>query len=315
MGIKNYLPSEQFGAMLGALLISSGLITAASGVMPFNSKESARLYASQTAAADLSDANPTWEQAFAGNTVAQDMAAIQNQADQLTAGIKSKNLTDTVSKSLLLQYGSLQGQGIAGNADAQAQVVQTALAQVQNAQTLTPTYTRYDLKIIDSTKDTLHTWGNELPQVIFAHRTADENIALLLFGTAVDTNNKSTLARLSATAAEYRALSRDTARLPVPSLLAVYQLQLTNNYALMAAAIGNMQQVLSDPMRGLLGLQTFVQLAYGNAQTLLQINSLLKQGGIVFASSEPGAAWASYTAQTVANSAKLQAAIQSGISQ
>ena len=115
MEARNYLPSGQFTSMLAALLISSGLITAAVHASPVFSPAPAYLSADQTDTPDLTNTNPDWQQAFAGDTVPVQMADIQNQADQLAAGIKSSNLTDTLGKSLLAQYGALQGQGIADN--------------------------------------------------------------------------------------------------------------------------------------------------------------------------------------------------------
>ncbi|MGH7141275.1 MAG: hypothetical protein ACREGH_01410, partial [Minisyncoccia bacterium] len=136
-------------------------------------------------------------------------------------------------------------------------------------------------------------------------------IALLLFGTAVDTQNASSLSNLDTTAAEYRALARAVIAVPVPPLFAVYDLQFANNDLQMAASISDMQQVLNDPMRGLLGLQNFTSLATNNAELFVQIDSMFKTGGIVFASEEPGHAWGSFAAAAASSSAAEQAALSS----
>lgn len=292
MDLRNYLPSGQFGAMLGALVMSAGLIAAASQTYP----STAQLYASQTAAADLAEANPRWQNAFIGNTVPQDMAALQAQASEMSAAVQGGNLTESIAKSLVINTFALEGQGIADSSYSQDQIVEQMLAQAaSNQKPLPPTYSQTDVALSSNSKKHLYTYGNALPKIFSAHPRASEAAALLPVATAVDRNSAAPLAQLTTIAREYRALAAAIVRLPTPPIFTPAAMSLANNYVAMAAAAEEMMHLHDDPVRGMLGLQNFKTLSNQNISLLLSVGVSLKNSGIVYGKSEPGIAWSALT--------------------
>lgn len=297
MHLRDYLPSGQFSALTGAFLLSAGLIAAAAQTNPQFNPHVAQLYAAQTAATDLSGTNPDWTNAFAGDTVPQQMTDIQTQADKLSSAVQDKNLTSAIAKSLAIGTFSLQGQGLTESADAQSQLVQQAIAQVASQQPATqPHYLQTDVALSSNTRDGLRIYGNALPKMVAAHPQASEDAVFLPVSNAVDQNSGSPLTALGSVAREYRVLAEAIIKLPTPPIFVPLAMELANNYQAMAAAVIQMQQLHDDPVQGLLGLQNFKSISDQNAQLLLTIDSDLKTSGIVYGKGEPGAAWAQFDA-------------------
>jgi hypothetical protein len=287
MHVRDYLPSGQFASMTGALVMSGGLIAAATGYNPLATHSSVQLVAATTIAA-----NPDWEESFANDSVPSDMATIQSTADQLSAAVKGGNLTDSVAKSLAIQTFALQGQGIADSANAQQEAVQKILdAAKQQTPTPAATYGQKDIAQSSNAKADLRTYGNALPKLFASHPSASEAAALLPAATYADQNTAESLRGLKSIAHEYRALAADVARLPTPTIFAPQAAQLANNYTAMAAADEEMTYLDSDPVRGLLGLQNFKAISNQNISIFLQLGSYLKTSGIVYGKSESGAVW------------------------
>jgi hypothetical protein len=301
--IREYLPSEKFGATLGALLAAAGFIAAASYVNP----GSARLNATGTAAADLSVTNPRWQEAFKGDTTPEDMKAIQAKADELSAAIQDKNVTNSIAKSLAIQTLALQGQGIADSSYAQGQVIDEMLATAASKQTIPPpTYSQTDITLSTNSKTDLRTYGNTLPKLYASHPKASESATFLPLTSAVDRSSSAPLAELTIVAAQYRKLAAAIVSLPTPPIFTPTAMQLANNYAAMAVAIEDMKHIHDDPIRGMLGLENFKMTSGKNIPLLLSIGTSLKNSGIVYGKAEPGATWNALVA--AANALSLQQA-------
>ncbi|MGH7141142.1 MAG: hypothetical protein ACREGH_00715, partial [Minisyncoccia bacterium] len=179
MKVRDYFPSGPFFALVVSLFVASALIaTAKASRAPHPSS-----LAVVSSAGNLSGTNPDWQQQFTGDTVPAQMSGIQNQANAISAAVQSNNLTQSIGKSLLLQYGALTGQGISGNTNADASAAAAALAQVSgSAASSSESYSRSDLTLTSDTPDAVHTYGNALASAIAKNGSADETIALLLFG-------------------------------------------------------------------------------------------------------------------------------------
>ena len=230
-----------------------------------------------------------------GNTVPQERAAIKNQADELSHSVQGKNLTDSIGKTLLIQMTALQGQGIADSANAQVTVAEEALALAQSQQKpLPPTYAQSNLTFSSNSPNDLRAFGNLLPKTINAHPKAAGNVALYPLAVALDNNSEASLSLLRPIAAEYRALAAAVMKLPTPPMFAPYSVALANNYMAIAVACDEMAQVHGDPLRGMLGLQNFVERNAQNAQVLYRIGETLKNSGIVFTRAESGAIWSTF---------------------
>jgi len=125
-----------------------------------------------------------------------------------------------------------------------------------------------------------------------AHPRATFQTTMVAFGTAVDTHGSGTLSQLPLIQKDYEALAKDIANLKTPPVFASLASQLANNYADMGGSALTMQEVLSDPVKGLLGMQDFKILYSTNRQLFVDIGAIFRSQGILFSKDEIGFVWA-----------------------
>ena len=288
MDVRAYLPSAKFIVLVAALVISVGLIYAAEYVAHPHAAQTAQL---QNIGAGIGAADTNWQQDFASSTVFQTDNSIASQADQLSQAVQTGNLTESIGRSLLINTAAAQGQGLGADQPTQDQIVSSALSQIQGAQAATSTYSAHTMTITGGSPADLHAYGNALAAVIAKHPKATYNSTMLPVTFAIDNSDPSTLSQLPAAAREYRAFAADIIRTPAPASLSNSELQIANNYSRMADSITDLQMVLSDPTRGLLGMQTYASLFNTNEQLFIQIAGALQKNAILFTKDEPGHVW------------------------
>jgi len=290
--VRRYLPSTQFLVILAALAVAGGLVLAAQ----YTTKppQAPTLAAAQTAGGTQTSQDwlATLEQIQAASGVSLPQAPSQATVNQLLAGVQSSNLTDTVAKSLLINLASVKAQGLGDDIPTQEQLVSEASAQVSTSSL--PAYTQADLQTVPQTKDSLHTYGNAVASAFAAHPNANYTGLLILFGYMLDYQDSNMVQPINQSAEDYIGFARDIAALPVPETLAPLDLKLVNDLAGMGEAAGDMSFALSDPARGLVGLQQFEALSNEVVGMFTAMNSDFKSDGIIFNKDEPGASWSAF---------------------
>jgi len=288
---RSIMPSRQFLLLAGSLFVSVVLVLVALGIANPAYSGNAKLESdTNTKYSDIQE--NFWKQEFASSTLAQNAADLNAKAQELIRAASTSNLTDTLGRSLLINYSAAQGQGLGGDSMTQDAITQQALAQIQNAQTTTVHYTASDIKTSPQTSASLHAYGNALIKTMVAHPRATFQTTMVAFGTAVDTHGSGTLSQLPLIQKDYEALAKDIANLKTPPVFASLASQLANNYADMGGSALTMQEVLSDPVKGLLGMQDFKILYSTNRQLFVDIGAIFRSQGILFSKDEIGFVWA-----------------------
>ena len=292
MDIRPYLPSAQFSVLLGALLISGGLVYGAEYVNhPHTSSGSLEDTSGGAPQNQLGVAYTNWQDEVGSSTVLATDNAIALQAQQLVEGVATNNLTDTVGRSLLINTMSAQGQGLGSDQPTQDQIMGDALSQIEQAPPSAKVYTSADITTVPDSKTALHTYGNTLATLIAAHPKASANATMAIVGLAIDEGNGSTLPTLDAVAKEYRALAKAVIQTPVPVQLSSFAVNIANNYVAIAATCATMELVQSDPLKGLAGVEAYNTLNTQNGKVFTQINSTFQNNGILFTTGDSGQAW------------------------
>jgi len=138
---RSIMPSRQFLLLAGSLFVSVVLVLVALGIANPAYSGNAKLESdTNTKYSDIQE--NFWKQEFASSTLAQNAADLNAKAQELIRAASTSNLTDTLGRSLLINYSAAQGQGLGGDSMTQDAITQQALAQIQNAQTTTVHYTR-----------------------------------------------------------------------------------------------------------------------------------------------------------------------------
>jgi hypothetical protein len=101
---------------------------------------------------------------------------------------------------------------------------------------------------------------------------------------------------------DYVGLAHDLAALPVPETLAPLHLQLINNLAGMGATTADMSAALTDPARGMAGMQVFESDSGEVQGVFTSIAKELNTDGIIFTKDESGAAWSGFLSASASSS-------------
>lgn len=294
MKLAQYLPSTQFATMAGALLLSGGLVFAAQYATAVHNSDSTLATTNPT---DTSQDDTDWQGALdavaaaSGVTAPQDVS--QTQVSQLVSEAATPNLTDSVGKSLVINLAAASAQGLDDDADTQNQIIAQAAAEAST--TTPPAYSGADLTIVADSKDTLHVYGNAVPAALAANPDASSGQVLAAVGFATDYQDASRLQPLQQACPAYAALAADLATIPVPQSLAPLHLEAINAVATMAAACTEIEQVITDPVQGLAGLQQFEASSDEATRVFTSIAQNLNSDGILFSKDEPGSAWSAFS--------------------
>ena len=281
------LPSAHFSAIAGSIVVAGGLIAGAQYVTaPQNSSpELSAATAGQTGADwktqldEIQVQAPGLPDAPSADTVAS-----------LLEAAKSANYTDTAARSLLINLSNAQAQGLGSDIPTQEKLIAEATSLVPTAKPK-KVYTAQDVAVVSASKDTERAYGNQIMLVLGRHTGATSQATLYAVAKATDNNDASALSALPTIQEEYDALVEELAEVPTPVTFAPLQVQILNSLGAVAATFDDMRLVLTDPLRGLQGLQQY-QLQLGAVgRVFTAVAQILNKNGILFNKDEPGAAW------------------------
>lgn len=292
MELRKYLPSSTFSYFVGSLFVGAGLIWGANFATHPNSFSSAGLAVSST---DTSTQKANWVAALNDIQSQQDSrlpeVPQQQVVDNLLAGAQTKNLTDSVGRSLLINVANASGKGLGGDQPTQNELVASAMGQLNTVSQPSKPYTASDLSVIIDSKEAVHAYGNALIPVLKKYPHASMAETLNLVGQKI--NGQASSGDFSPIAKDYRGLAKDMAKMAVPQSLAGFQLSIVNDFLQMADSMSHMQQIGADPLRGLAGLQIYNKSAEDVQGMFINIAQVFAKDGILFTKDEPGALLAS----------------------
>lgn len=287
MNVVSYLPSQQFSVTVVSIALAGGIILGAK-------------YATtpKPDSAELLAALPTqptgdWKSNFdevQATAPGLPPAPNEDTVATLMKAATSDNLTDTVARTLFVSLSSASAQGLGADVPTQEKIVAMA------TQTAAPPqakriYTQNDLTLTEDTTQTQKTYGNAVMVVLGKHTSATSDAVLLAVSLAVDNNDPKELTALIHIQAEYEKLVTELAAVPVPKTLAPLYVQVLNSLGAAAASVGDLQKIISDPLRGLQALKQYQSKLGEVGRVFTSIAEMLNKNGILFSKDEPGAAW------------------------
>ncbi len=291
MQIKNILPSVRFTTIVGSIALAALLVW---GAYVLTHPSAAPV---QTLAVDSSlQSSADWKAQLAdiqaqspSNKAPQ--APDQSKVSTLLNAATSDNLTDTVARTLLVNLSNAKAQGLGDDIPTQDQLIADAVAKI-NERPAKLIYTNANLTILqDNSSKTLMAYGNAFMRAVADHPGASYGLAIYTVATSTDNGDPKRLAPLKGVGAEYSALAKELAGVPVPSTLAPLHLTIVNNFERMAEATTDMKNLYDDPLRGLAAFQLFDALNQETLRLFINIAQEFNQNGILFNKDDPGAAW------------------------
>ncbi len=224
-------------------------------------------------------------------------APSQDNTQAFLDAAKSSNVTDTVARSLLVNLSSANAQGLGSDIPTQDNLIQTAVSQLPAA-TPTKTYRTANLTVVADTKQAEHTYGNAVMVAFGKHPGAISQNVLGIVSQALNDNDAQELDGLVGVRAEYQALADNLAAIPVPQTLVPLHLQALNALSTITVTLNDARYVVSDPLRGLQGLQQYQLQLGATADVFTSVAQNFNKNGILFTKDEPGTAWAAFIAPT-----------------
>ncbi|MCX6819928.1 MAG: hypothetical protein NT019_01405 [Candidatus Adlerbacteria bacterium] len=291
MKVPKYFPSTQFSVIFGSILLSVGLVFAANA---FTTHAPApTITVAQTPHAGTTD--PNWQttldtvQAESGTNLPT--PADQNDVNNLLQAAQSSNITDRLSRTLLVNLSNAKTQGLGDDIPTQNELINGALAQIGTTQP-TKQYSEADITATDNSPTSLHDYGNALMTVFKKNANGEFLKTLAIIDTVTATNDPIQFKEFPAIQKKYAVFIKGMLAIDVPKTLLPFHLGLLNDFAKMIATYADMQTVLSDPLRGLSGIQQYNSFAQDGGKMFINIAQALGKNGILFTKDEPGASWA-----------------------
>ena len=292
MAFLSYLPSARFVLIVVSIAVSGGLVVAAQKITSPGGG------ASSITSSSASRGVPTGDwlanlRAIEGEHVGKVSTSTSGELAQgLRSAAQSTNLTDTVARTLFINLSEAKSQGLGSDIPTQEKLIEQAVAQIKKDRA--PTYTLESLRLTDNNTAALKKYGNAVIEIIAAHPGASFVDAVYAVGRATDNTTPAELAPLASIQKEYRALAEALRLLPVPPTLAPLHLQMVNNLAGMADALGDVAVLFNDSLRGLAGFELYQALNNETTRVFINIGQVFVQNGILFNKDEAGAAWGSF---------------------
>lgn len=296
MSLRQYLPSAQFAAIAISIALSVGLVFAADAVTRPKNPPAGEVSAVSDDAAMYQD-EAQWKATLNNIQGSQTLGSLPPAPDETTVagllqGAQSSNITDSIGRSLLVKLTDAKAQGLGGDIPTQTQLINEAVKQLPLQQT--KTYTTSDLALVQDSPQTQKAFGNAVMTVMLKYPEANVPNTYVIIGYVTDTKNAAPLEKLNAIETAYASLAKELAAIPVPKTLAPLYLPVVNNFTQIAKTYPDMETLISDPLRGLAGIQKFQSLTTGTVGVFTNIAQALNKNGILFGKDEPGAAWAMF---------------------
>lgn len=288
MSLGTYLPSAQFTLVVISIVFAGGLVVIADyATAPQSYKKTLVATNSPTGIDSMN-----WKESLAaiqGKTELPeplDTAVLEN----LRAEAKTDNLTGSVARNILLNLTEAKSQGLGSDFPTQERLIASAIAEA-TVDRGTPIYTSKDLTIVKESSESLTEYGNTLALVLQAYPKTSVQETLIAVSTFIDKGTSNTLTPLETIEAEYEAMTNDLLRTPVPTSLAPFHLQVTNNIARITSLYIDFRTALKDPLRGIGALKLYQSLMQETGYLLTNTAQVLKDRSILFTSDEPGSVW------------------------
>lgn len=295
MKAGKYLPSRQFGVIVASLALAAGLVYAAQAFTETHGHSALVADTSAPSAATATD----WRESLASiqqaSGISLPQAPDQNTVDALLQSVKSSNITDTISRSLLVNLTNAAGQGLGGDAPTQNQLLQDALSRIQTPTPKNP-YTADDLAVVADSATAMRAYANSLATIVIdaGQNNNDYADTLIAIDAATTQNSDAGLKTLSRTQAHYEKIAASIAALPVPRTLEPFHLQLVKNFSEIASLYPAIEAMISDPVAGLAAIQQYNTLTAQTGTVFINIAQAFSKNDILFTKDEPGALWASF---------------------
>lgn len=270
------MPSKK---VLSVIILVLALVAAI--IVAFGRDKSSKAinYATNLVAGEKVDIpeNPNWENELALVPTSTETS----QADGASTG--EETVTDTVSRSFMANYLALKQSGSLTGESAQKLIDQTINFSEKSGSTAINQITQSQLNVVaDNGKQSMFEYGNNLGNILKNNKPAEVKKEYEIVTQALDTKDPSKMNELDGIIVVYDKIANELKKMPVPKTFVKAHLDLVNKLAAMASALRETKAVFSDPLKGLLAVQTYQQNAIVFTKAFQAISTFLEKNGITY---------------------------------
>jgi len=267
------MPSKK---VLSVLIVIMALVAAVMVAFGRDKSSEAINYASNLVAGEKIEIpeNPNWQNELA--VIPQNT----NTAQAEEASAKEETITDTVSKTFMANYLALKQSGTLDQTSAQKLIDQTVnYVGESGGQTVKSAQLNV---IADSGKVSMKYYGESLGNILKSNKPQTVKKEYEIVAQTLQSKDQSKINELDSIITVYNKIAGELTKMPVPKTFVKAHLDVTNKMAAMALALEETKTVLSDPIKGLLAIQSYQQNAAVFAKAIQAINTFLKINDIVY---------------------------------
>jgi len=321
--MKQYLPSRKFFIIvLSCILAIGGMYEYQSWRKKINEEQakaaSEKINSRAKSLANIDtdgDGLLDWEESYWGTDYKKadtdgdgtpDGKEIELRRDPLTAGpndyvrtigeakqTMTSSLEDLTESEKLMRgmLTSIMYSSDPTNKDFAKQVTQDIVNSInEKGKNLPDTYALSQIKTISETNESLTTYGNAVGGILKnSEETLKEgNTAVLILARGLKANDSSVFNEMDSLIQENKTRATALLKLSVPKYTASLHLALINSVENVAFAMGNLKFVISDPVRGLTGMQQYKTAVQEMETAREKVRGHLENSGIIFSQSDTG---------------------------
>ena len=216
------------------------------------------------------------------------------------ASNNSENMTDKIASGIIAKAPDLQPQGGGSPTVQSTQDVVNSVIKGLPEGVAAITHTLRDLSILnDSSTGALKTYGNSLANVFitYSKKLMGVGYEITIVENAINTNDDSGLTKLVVIENLYKNMIRDLMAIKIPNDAEKIHLNLINAYEVAVSSIHDMESVVSDPAKGLVGISRYRVASQIIQTNIVNLNSLFKAKGVIFENGNTGFIFSSTASQ------------------
>lgn len=155
---------------------------------------------------------------------------------------------------------------------------------------LPDTYDLSQIKTISEVNESLRTYGNSVGSILKSREDSikEGNTSVLILAKGLKADDNSIFNEFDPLIKSNKDEAAALLKLSVPKYTASLHLALINSIENVAFAMGNLKFVISDPVRGLIGIQQYKTAVQGKNGAREKIRAHLENSGIIFSQQETG---------------------------
>lgn len=290
--------------IVGAYYFSGHHFSLSTPVSAESTQEMLKAYATKDSDGD---GLPDWEEALYGTdptnahsvrasltdsqAVAQGLVTPQYATTPAAPHISSKqtevpgnaaapgSLTDQFAQLFFSTYMNQRG-AVAPSADDLQNFVQSAVAQLETTQVRINAYSTSDMHIVGQGGSALKLYAAAIDDAFTKNTVQLPYDELTYFADATEKNDPTALANVAKIGSAYLAIARASAAAPVPQEAASAHLAVVNAMARLGNTISDLAAVNDDPIRAMLGLQSYPGDVAQFATSLTAMNAVFAADGV-----------------------------------